>query len=344
MSIEIINQNDILLKFLVSENDQINIGVTEIERLLNTVLDDTYYHWRLIPVIVEKLNACNIYGNLGIETKEKLNKIVKKAILYNLATTAQIDDINLKLARNNIPILLLKGAAYNCNYYKKKYPRGSRDLDILVEKKNFEKAISILTIYMDLIKSENPGPLDGLYEVSLKSKNNTGIFVDFHYSITYPNVFNIDEKKLWENTIPHPYYKNENIRILNFEQSIIHQAIHCFRDLEFNRYSLVDLDRIMTNNEVDYGRLLDLANNVGCSKVLKLMLNIYLNKKSLGLTDDRIRINQSYIFIHSKLEKYKKIKVIKFLLYFILHDKPSKIISLVRLFIQKKYFNIDETQ
>ena len=266
-----------------------SLGAKELEDLLSDILLAGTKHWRVLPLVHKNLIAADLYDQLEGRYQFELKKITQKAVANDLAMKAQLKVVLNIFKEDNLPCILLKGAAFSSWLYDNRFPRGSRDIDLLVKKSDFNRAKKLLLKIMMPKEKDEGGPLHGLFEEAFVPKSGVGIVIDLHKSITYPDIFNIEEDSLWSRSVKHPSYGSDNIRTFSLEDHIIHQVIHCCRDCDFNRYSLVDFHYMIDLEGLDLNRLENLANKVGCKKALNLFLDNYrtiINESSLCESKD----------------------------------------------------------
>jgi len=64
-------------------------------------------------------------------------------------------------------------------------------------------------------------------------------------SLIHPLLFNINKQQWWGNSVEHPNYNYELVRALSPEHTLIHQAFHTYKDMDFSKYNLVDSHEII---------------------------------------------------------------------------------------------------
>jgi hypothetical protein len=219
---------------------------------------------RLLPLIAKNLKQFNNCNSLSASTQKILQVSTRNAGAMVMAHKHQFLKINALFSKANIPFILLKGSAFINYLYTNEAPRTFNDLDILLHSDNWDDAVSLLEKEMNYSEKKVTGQFEDLYEVSYQPKENTGYHLDLHKSLVHPFLFNINETLLWRNTIAHPDYKNENIRILTPELNILHLAIHAYKDMDFYKYNLIDCHKIIDSQKIDWLSLLNLAKKWGC--------------------------------------------------------------------------------
>lgn len=173
---------------------------------------------------------------------------------------------------HNIPLILLKGAAFTEVLYSSQAPRTSNDLDILIQKKHWHKAVSAIKTVMNYTEKPQPDVFGDLYELSFVPKNKVGSALDLHASLIHPLLFKICEEQLWKKSVKHPSFTNELVRTLSPEHALIHQALHAYKDMDFCKYNLVDSHEIINTQTPDLEKTIAIAKQWGAVTPLYVLL------------------------------------------------------------------------
>lgn len=227
--------------------------------------------FRIIPLIHKAFITNGLFSHLPVDKQNYLKSHTAKANIVHLAAKAQIVKIAELFEKENIEIILLKAAAFNGWIYDEAFPRHSNDIDILVKERDWDKAVELLEEQMQRVVPVKAKPFDDLYETSFIPLNGVGGNVDLHKHLTYPYLFNIFEDDIWKEKIKHPSFQDINVFILRSEHAFIHQAIHAFRDLDFEKYNV--LDSYLLSCEVDFNLLLVRAKKWEVDVAVFVMLN-----------------------------------------------------------------------
>ena len=185
--------------------------------------------------------------------------------------------------KEKIPVILLKGAAFSGTIYPSNTPRVGVDIDLLVTGDNFKATCKQLCKSMNpvLLSSERVATHDSLFERVFTPKNDLGPTVEIHRGLTNPSIFNIDEQKLWAASKKHPAYNSKLIRILSPEDTLLHLAVHAFRDLDFCTHNVLDAHEIWCQWKPDPKKLIVNAKHWGARKALYYLLT---NSKAIMRT------------------------------------------------------------
>jgi hypothetical protein len=190
-----------------------------------------------------------------------------------LARKTQLNKIIAVLSEYNIPLILLKGAAFAGVLYNSQAPRSSNDLDILIKQEHWHEAVNAIKTVMNYTEKPQPDVFGDLYEISFIPKGKMGAALDLHSSLIHPLLFNINEEQLWESSVEHPSYNHGLIRMLSPEHALIHQALHAYKDMDFSKYNLVDSHEIISIQKPKMMEVIDIARNWGVSVAMYQLLN-----------------------------------------------------------------------
>lgn len=236
-----------------------NEGQDNVVSLLNELPKYSSIHWRLFPIFKHKAKECGAFDKLEPSVQDLLNDEVKKAKVRELAANKQVELLVDKFNEAGIEIVFLKGVALNEVVYGEEVPRLSRDIDLLVRKKDWHKAKQTISEFMSYKEKIITNVLDDTYEVSYRPNGNIGAVVDLHCALVNEYLFDIDEEQLWNNTRTVELCGGKSILILSLEAMLIHQAIHAFKDRDFVKYGLVDTSYLLTQKGVDIEKAIKLA-------------------------------------------------------------------------------------
>ena len=240
--------------------------------LLNQLPLFSKVHKRIIPLLNAKAHKLAIFNQLTPQSQQLLTTITQQGIVTELGKKQQLNVIIKALSAENIPLILLKGAAFSDVLYSAQAPRTSNDLDILIKKQHWHKAVAIIKTFMHYTEKTQPDVFGDLYELSFIPQKNTGAALDMHSSLINPFLFNISENALWTNSVEHPTYNNTNVRMLMPEHALIHQALHAYKDMDFSKYNLVDSHEIISQPDLSVDLAISIAKEWGASVPLYVLL------------------------------------------------------------------------
>ncbi len=174
-----------------------------------------------------------------------------------------------------ISFIVLKGSAFSGYLYREDAPRPGVDIDILVRGHDFDKACDLLANDMEpvVLSQSRLATHRSLFERVFVPRSGLGPTVELHRGLTNPHIFNIEEGRLWESSEPHPKYKHECARILSPENTLLHLAVHAFRDMDFCSHNLLDAHRLITMRGYDERLLHRMSIDWGARAVLYHLLS-----------------------------------------------------------------------
>jgi hypothetical protein len=110
-----------LLK-LACVSDQIDYSPTLLEQALATLNTLPDYHQRIIPLLNAKARQLGIFEKLNERTRQLLILCTQQGIITELAKAKQLKQILEVLSAQAIPVILLKGVAFNSLLYNSDAP------------------------------------------------------------------------------------------------------------------------------------------------------------------------------------------------------------------------------
>lgn len=277
--------------------------------LLNKLQKNSYGHWRLFPLIRENAKQFGIFSKVSESVQSQLNQESKRGIVRELAKEQQLNNVIDTLGKHNIKIILLKSSAFAKYLYSPQVPRLCNDIDILVKEKDWHDAIHALDSLMTYKEKRFPGILADSSQISYVPKQKVGAALDLHCSLIQKELFNISEVELWNHSVMHSCYSNENIRMLSPECMYIHQAIHAYKDLEFVKYNVVDCNKLLKKEKIDKGLLIELAKKFEVENIVFFMWYCHeeiFNNISSGPDLSELMPSKSRLWAMKLLLKYGK--------------------------------------
>lgn len=262
----------------------------------------------------------------------KFNQIKTEIIAKNLSQQAFMRKLLPKITEKNIRLILLKSSAYNGYIYENSKPRGNSDIDILVHPKDRSTFEAILSQLANQHIPVKPKPFEGLYETTWISKVDKALFIDLHYNLTNPIMFNINPDELFKLSMKSPNFNDEHLRILSPEMNYAHCAIHIIGDGYLPHHSVLDAIMLLKKIKISKELLENITLKWGCKKATNL-LNSYLNIIEVDMRTEKMnteRINILYL----KLFRTKHIKetllrrIQQTIIHLMLLDKPMKALQL----------------
>lgn len=229
----------------------------------------------LLPLIYRKAVKTGAFSQLSPEAQSQLEKKALRFIAIDLANKHWLASQLPKFAKEEIPIILLKGAAFSNNLYPDNFPRIGNDIDFLVRENDFQKACTLMeeTMRSILLDSKRIATHETLFERVFTPRKVFGPTVEIHRGLTNPHIFNIDLQGMWKRSRRHPTHNSELVRILSAEDTLLHLAVHAFRDLDFCNHNLLDAHEVWLQLNPNQGNLIENAKEWGAQKVLYYLLS-----------------------------------------------------------------------
>ena len=242
--------------------------------ILNSLPDGNKKSEFILPLIYENSLKTHTYGVLSVEIQFFLKESTFRLLATDLAHRRWLEMTLEEFKLNDIPIILLKRSAFANNLYSEAAPRLGVDIDILVKEKDFEAVCLILSTSMKpvLLSTKRLATHDTLFERVFNSEDGSKPVVEIHRGLTNPYIFTIEESEIWENSREHPAYNSKLVRILSPEDTLLHLAVHAFRDLDFCTHNLLDAHEIWCQWKPEQVILLSRAKEWGASNVLYYLL------------------------------------------------------------------------
>jgi len=257
-----------------SEDDYQQKDKNNLLQILKSLPESTENIDPILPLLYENTLKTGFYELLPSETQALLKDNTFSLLATDMAHKRWLVTTLEEFATKDIPIILIKGSAFANNLYTEAAPRLGVDIDFLVKEKDFEAVCSILARSMNpvVLSAERLVTHDTLFERMFDSDDKGKPIVEIHRGLTNPFIFNIEETGIWENSRTHPAYNSELVRILSPEDTLLHLAVHAFRDLDFCSHNLLDTHEIWCQWNPESEILLESAKYWGARKVLYYLL------------------------------------------------------------------------
>lgn len=230
----------------------------------------------LLAKLASQLDRCGQLPVTPSAPQLHLISALKMTEQQNVAMRWEIDCIQEAFGNLNIPIVLLKGAAYLASELEVALGRNFSDVDILVPKDRIGKVESQLMIHG--WTGSNHDDYDQKYyrqwmhEIPPMTHVVRGSTIDVHHSIL-PETARIRIKPalLFDRIQRIPY--KENIYVLHPVDMVLHSATHLFHEgeLENGLRDLFDLDGLfkrLGSNPAYWEEIFDRAKEIGVDRPL----------------------------------------------------------------------------
>lgn len=228
----------------------------------------------LLPLIYRNAVKTGCFARLAPETQAFLKQNSMLLVGQELANQQWLKTTIASFGKNGIPIILLKGAAFANNLYSADAPRLGVDIDFLVWGNDFEKACNLLAETMtEVVMAEDRiATHHTLFERMFVPQGRATPTVEIHRGLTNPFIFSIDESVLWSRSVKHPANNSDMVRTLSPEDTLMHLAVHAFRDMDFCTHNLLDAYELFSQRGVSSEELLRIASDWRARTVLFYLL------------------------------------------------------------------------
>jgi hypothetical protein len=228
----------------------------------------------LLPLVLHGVSRAGLRGRLSENCRRRLEAGRLQQIAMVDRHRTWVTQLESRLIKEDLQIVLLKGAAFTGTVYSEDLPRGASDIDFLVKKGDFEKVCHLLaeeaTRPAELAKRKVSFRMD--YERGFLFGDTVPFVVEVHRGLTNPIIFSIDELALWKNSRPHPGFASERVRVLSPEDNILHLAVHGYRHLDVMNHNLVDAHELICGQDPDWPVILHNAEGWRARGALYMLL------------------------------------------------------------------------
>jgi hypothetical protein len=191
------------------------------------------------PLLYQSLKQYT-QGLVSAEALEELRKVYYAILAKNMALYSELEKILDSFSREGIEVILLKGAAFATTLYPDIGLRPMKDLDILIHKKDIERAkkevaglgYSFDPISLDLKKKDLP--LEEYYLLHHPHlppfyKKKGHVFLEVHWALTSKTMpYKFDTPGLWERAVEETI-SGRMTRVLSTEDALVYMCAHVAR-------------------------------------------------------------------------------------------------------------------
>jgi len=279
----------------------------------------------VLPIIYQILkNKDNIPKDILSDLKQYYLKIAKK----NMLMSAELIQIVKLLEENNIKTISFKGPTLSKLAYKDITLRQYGDLDILISKDDLYKTAYILNknynLYGSIELLKNNVWLDISKDITLQHKTK-GIILELHWKLFHSTFAKTDSSiDVWMDTTKISLHNN-TITTLNINILLSYLCIHGSRHLWERIEWIVDIDRIIRTQEIDWSYVLKASQSFYATNMLLLGISLSYTLLDTPIPDE----------IKTKISNPKIIKLQNTILD-ILTNHTSETTSTSNVFKRKK--------
>lgn len=250
---------------------QKNITETDTEQILLLSKEDI--DWKRFVLLAKKHRVYPIvYKNITNTTdfyrNEQVFSVLKtlntKNAIHTLKLAKELVRVSSEFNRQEIPAISLKGPVLAICLYRNISSRVSRDLDILIDVKDVDKAIKVL---LDLGYSQD----DFLAVATEKQKkycirkehhfcfkSEEGILLELHWRFESED-FKFDFERLWNNKISFDIF-GVTVFVLNHEENFLYLVFHGSKHAWKRLRWLNDIAELIKENTLNWSTVWEEAN------------------------------------------------------------------------------------
>lgn len=261
---------------------------------------------RLFPLIVSNLEKAELFKKLPLKIQQTAQNKMNQYIASDITQKHWLKQFINKHLPEYIDIILLKGAAFTDTLYPAEIPRLGVDIDFLVKPENYKQICDILSTIADRLNIYPDRPYTDInnIESTYVSKGKIQFGIEPHRQFTTPYMFSIDYKQLWNRSIVSPAYNKKNVRIFNSVDSLLHLAIHGYRQWIIEPHALIDAYYIIKNWKPDWNKLIETARKWNATTIIYAFLRIFQYWLDEGIPDfvyKKIKPPESKLYILNKI-------------------------------------------
>ncbi|MFC1879679.1 nucleotidyltransferase family protein [Chloroflexota bacterium] len=243
------------------------------------VVEQAQRHY-VMPLLYWQLKALPLEQGISDELWQKLHTSYKDNARHNLLRYAELERMLNALQEAGIRTIVLKGAHLAELIYKNIALRGMTDIDLLVDKRNLEKASQILTNtgYQTEREYRLQEELanDKIHHLPLFRKENR-VAVEIHWALIPPKTcIQVDHIPLWDRALPTSIADAQAL-VLSAEDLVLHLCVHlCQHRFSLGLRHLFDIAQTLSfyENELDWEILCRRAGQWRAHKCVYIILHL----------------------------------------------------------------------
>ncbi|MBC8236182.1 nucleotidyltransferase family protein [bacterium] len=232
----------------------------------------------ITPLLYQRLETLGPSTNIPASVEQKLREIYIHSAARNMRLYHELSKVLRILQNDDIPVIVLKGAALAETVYQNIALRPMGDVDLLVKKEDlYRTETALLNLGYVFYKENN-------YHFKQHYEGEKRIAIEIHWNIDRPSsLFQIDIDGMWERARL-AKIANVEVLVLSPEDLILHLCLHVSFHHEFKiglRF-LCDISETIQHyqDEIDWKKLQNTVNEYGIGKFIYCTL--LLTKKMLG--------------------------------------------------------------
>ncbi|MGN7610900.1 nucleotidyltransferase family protein [Magnetococcales bacterium HHB-1] len=243
-------------------------------------LNDCHHHKKLswdLRALILSLQAHEQFNQLAPTLQQQIGQFQQKTkkrltfLKLRLHATCKI------LTRENIDILIIKGMALAPDYYPDIYHRPMTDIDLVVQQKDIDRAIDLLTAKN--VRKWEMMPCNYRSQHAITMLSSDGFSIDVHPFVLYSSLWPGADTLFWQNRVDYSFIPEQGIYSLNSTDHLIQIILHGFRrDKRTPIRWIVDTGYILKFADIDWDYLYHQACDHDCTSILLIGLT-YLKER-----------------------------------------------------------------
>jgi len=258
------------LKSTTLPNDTIQNILQDEKKLISL----SYLH-AVFPIVYNKI----ISSNLNTKNNENLKKLYINHIKTTLMMSSQLTYIIHFLEKNHIKTLSFKGPTLAQIAYKNPNLRQFSDIDILIQRKDCEKMLSLMISqgYIPEIKLDKKIKKTFFYSVNALGfhhpTNHT--YIEIHWELFAKNyAITWREEMIWQHST-FMQFNNQEIRILTFEMYLLYLCVHGSKHFFSRLLWLYDIDRLIhSQTNINWNTLIEKSKKYGLFRIFLFSISL----------------------------------------------------------------------
>jgi len=307
---------------------------------------------RVRSLLHHRLKEKQLFSAIPETAQKALKDAYQVNTLRNLRFYGELQRLAAKLAREDIPMIVLKGMSLAEGVYGNVGLREMNDIDLLVRPQHLSRISELLTTH-------GYKPTDSI-SVDMVQKNYLHIpkmvktgeaSVEVHWNLTSPGLhYSIDPAELWQRAYP-VKLSGCNLSTLCPEDMLLHLCMHSAyqHEFAFGLRPSCDLAQLLDcyNNNIAWADVLDRAKRWGWQRGVYLALrlakellnanipdNIIKDLQPTDLSEDIVRMARNQVFMDARFASTIRMPFAQFIEKTSLSDRFK--IFLNRIFLTKR--------
>ncbi len=242
--------------------------------------------------VVTQLHSLNLLDQIPGDIREE----VRSTLEWSRKRSDQFSLVLDRVKAAELPIILLKGAAFGATLYHDLHYKRMNDVDLLIKREHLHSFLALikeLGFRTVAESSDTIGDHHVLPYFHPESKTVLGI----HWNLTSQKKHRIPVEWLWESTAT-CWYNGRPSLVMNSEMNLLHLCIH-LPLLKTGVRELADVCHLVDGKQIDWKRFFHMARQVGAEeqvyRVLTLANALFPSDRSAIVPSDFIDKSSRFV-------------------------------------------------